>query len=82
MEALACGTPVAAYNTGGVPEMVDAETGIVVPRGDKAALFSAIQTMKDGQTREMSEACRKRALAHFDKERNFNQYIELYRSLC
>ena len=82
MEALACGTPVVAYNTGGVPEMVDAETGIVVPTGDKAALFSAIQMMKDGQTREMSEACRKRALAHFDKERNFNQYIELYRSLC
>lgn len=30
MEAIACGTPVATFDTGGSPEMLDDKTGIVV----------------------------------------------------
>ena len=34
LEALACGTPVITYNTGGSPEAIDEKTGIVVKQGD------------------------------------------------
>ena len=34
IEALACGTPVVTYNTGGSPEAIDKETGIVVEKGN------------------------------------------------
>ena len=34
IEALACGTPVITYNTGGSPEAIDANTGQVIEKGD------------------------------------------------
>lgn len=38
VEALACGRPVVATPVGGIPEVVDAESGILVPAHDAAAL--------------------------------------------
>ncbi|MFI3172958.1 MAG: glycosyltransferase [Eubacteriales bacterium] len=43
IEALACGTPVITYNTGGSPEAVDETCGIVVAQGDIEALSEQIQ---------------------------------------
>ena len=34
LEALACGTPVITYRTGGCPEAIDDKTGIVVEKGN------------------------------------------------
>ena len=34
LEALACGTPVITFRTGGSPESIDDETGIVAEKGD------------------------------------------------
>jgi len=43
LEAQACGTPVIAYNSGGVSEMlVDGETGWLVPESDTDALTAAL----------------------------------------
>ncbi len=43
MEALACGTPVAGFRTGGIPEMVEhGHSGYLAPRGDARALAEAI----------------------------------------
>jgi glycosyltransferase involved in cell wall biosynthesis len=41
LEALAVGTPVAAYATGGVPELLG-DCGLLVPSGDRKALAAAI----------------------------------------
>ena len=79
LEAMACGTPVITYRTGGSPEAVDEKTGIVVEQGDIAALADAIRRMKEHPL--SSEACRKRAEEHFDKDKCFEKYIELYESL-
>jgi glycosyltransferase involved in cell wall biosynthesis len=38
VEALACGRPVVATPVGGIPEVVDAESGILVPARDAQAL--------------------------------------------
>lgn len=79
LEALACGTPVITYKTGGSPEAVDEKTGIVVEQGDVEALADAIRQMKKHTL--SSEACRKRAEEYFDKDKCFEKYIELYEEL-
>lgn len=78
IEALACGTPVVTYNTGGSPEAIDKNTGIVVPKGDKNGLKDAIVTVITNKEKYTSEACRQRAVAHFNKDDRFGDYIELF----
>lgn len=79
IEALACGTPVITYNTGGSPEAIDEKTGVVVPQGDVNALAEAIKRMAINPM--SSDDCRKRAEEHFDKDKCFRQYIALYEEL-
>ena len=76
LEALACGTLVITYRTGGSPEAVDDKTGLVVEHGDINFLAEAISKMKEPPL--SPEACRKRAEEHFDKDKCFEEYIELY----
>lgn len=79
IEALACGTPVITYNTGGSPEAVDENTGVVVSQGDVLALKESIEKMRLHPL--SSDLCRKRAEQYFDKNKCFNKYIQLYESL-
>ena len=79
LEALACGTPVVTYRTGGSPEAIDERTGVVVEQGNLEALAEAIRKMKDRPL--SSEDCRKRAERYFDKDKCFEKYINLYDSL-
>lgn len=78
LEAMACGTPVVTYRTGGSPEAVDENTGLVIDQGDVEALKDAVIELS---SKDMREACRKRAEAIFDKEKCFNTYISLYNKL-
>lgn len=79
IEALSCGTPVITYKTGGSPEAIDANTGVVVEQGDVIAMADAIKQMKLNPL--SSEACRKRAVEYFDKNKCFDKYIDLYEKL-
>lgn len=79
LEALACGTPVITYRTGGSPEAIDEKTGVVVGQGDGKALADAIVRMKEHPL--ASSDCRKRAEEKFDKDKCFERYIELYEKL-
>lgn len=81
LEAMACGTPVITYQTGGSPEAVTEGTGIVIEQGNVEALAEAIKTIvRDGKER-YSRACRQRAERFFDKDQSYQQYMELYYSL-
>ena len=81
MEALACGTPVVTYNTGGSPELIDDTTGVVVPRGDTSALEQAIDKVIEKGKGIYSFNCRKRAEENYNKEERFTDYIDLYKKL-
>lgn len=79
MEALACGTPVITYKTGGSPEIVDKKTGVVVEQGDVGGLKIVIEQMKENPL--SGEECRQRAELYFDKEKRFSDYLNLYENL-
>lgn len=82
IEALACGTPVITYNTGGSPESLNSQTGIVIPRGDRRALTQAIEQICNTWDREaVRTTCRNRAIECFQKEDRFQEYLQLYQSL-
>lgn len=78
LEALACGTPVITYRTGGSPESVSPETGVVVEQGDVAGMADAICVICGKGKEFYTEACRKRAEELFDKDKCFEKYVELY----
>lgn len=79
LEALACGTPVITYRTGGSPEAIDEQTGVVIEQGNVSVLADAIRGIKKAPL--SSVACRKRVETFFDKDKCFEQYIELYNRL-
>lgn len=76
MEALACGTPVVTFNTGGSPEIPDESCGSVVKIGDVEALRREIISACEGK-RFSEEACISRAEG-FDKKKRFEEYVALY----
>lgn len=78
LEAIACGTPVITYRTGGSPEAVDDKTGAVVEQGDIDGLVYAIERLANGDS---EVACRKKAEREFDNSKCFNPYIKLYNKL-
>lgn len=79
IEALACGTPVITYKTGGSPEIIDASTGIIVEQGDVSALANAVMSMRNNPL--SSEACRARAERLYNEKDRFMDYINLYEKL-
>lgn len=79
LEALACGTPVVTFNTGGSPEAIDDTCGVVIKEDDIATLKKEIIRICEKKPYS-SDACRKRA-EKFDQEEKYKEYLELYKSL-
>jgi glycosyltransferase involved in cell wall biosynthesis len=80
-EAMGCEVPVVASDAGGLPEVVEhGVTGLVVPRGDTAALAEAIGSLlaDPARRRRMGVAGRERALRLFDWDRSAEQFERLY----
>ncbi|QUA54041.1 glycosyltransferase [Aristaeella lactis] len=77
LEALACGTPVITFNTGGSPECVDETCGCVVDCNDVDGLEKQIRYICENHpfTHEM---CEQRA-RKFCKENMLSKYLELYK---
>lgn len=83
LEALACGTPVLTYRTGGSPEAIDAETGAVVEQGDYDELLDKVRMFAQTSYKiHHSVACRERAEKCFDMHRQFDEYRKLYEQLA
>jgi glycosyltransferase involved in cell wall biosynthesis len=81
IEALACGTPVVTYKTGGSPESIDNETGLVVEKGDLNGLYFSLMSLLEMGKTYFSDLCRKRAVEYYDKNNKFLEYIDLYKQI-
>lgn len=79
IEALACGTPVITFNTGGSPECIDETCGMVVEKNDIEGLLNNIVAICEEKPFS-EENCILRA-AKFKKESKFQEYIDLYREM-
>jgi glycosyltransferase involved in cell wall biosynthesis len=76
IEAMACGTPVIAYNRGSVPEVIDQGlTGFIVE--DEISAVAAVSRLSDLSR----EAVRKQFEARFTARRMALDYMAAYRSL-
>jgi glycosyltransferase involved in cell wall biosynthesis len=76
IEAMACGTPVVAFNRGSVPEVVDVGvTGFVVE--DELGAIGAIEQLSDLNR----DKVRKRFEERFTARRMAHDYLEVFRSL-
>ena len=81
LEALACGTPVITYKTGGSPESITPETGIVVEKGNFELLCEAVEAIRKNGKNYYSTSCRERAEKFYNKDERFKDYIELYENI-
>jgi glycosyltransferase involved in cell wall biosynthesis len=81
IEALACGTPVITYNTGGSPEAINPETGVVVDKGDVAGIVQAIRNLEAKDQIELSSKCVQRAEKRFDKKHRYLDYLNIFEKL-
>ena len=73
IEAMACGTPVLTYKTGGSSEIVEEYDGFVVEQGNISAVAETIQLlMKKGLKRVLIDKSK------FDNAQVTNNYLKLY----
>jgi glycosyltransferase involved in cell wall biosynthesis len=81
LEAMACGLPVVAFGTGGIPELVrDGVDGCVVEPGSTNALISALTVLLDDGAKRSSAGAeaRSRTEASFGVARMIENYLKLY----
>jgi glycosyltransferase involved in cell wall biosynthesis len=75
-EALACGTPVAAFSRGAIPELLTTATGVLAAANDAAALAIALLSARMLDR----TACRRHAQSHWDIDSMVARYEELLAS--
>jgi len=84
MESLACGKPVVAFNTGGIPEMVDhKKNGYIAQQKNVEDLANGIQWVLEDENRynELSENAREKVMSHYSFEVVGSKYEEIYKSM-
>ena len=77
MEAIACGTPVITFATGGSPEIPDETSGESVPKNDVDTLVERIRAVCETKP-YTKEACLIRA-KEFDHAHFIRESLALYR---
>jgi glycosyltransferase involved in cell wall biosynthesis len=85
LEAMGCGTPVVAFNVGGMPDViVNGRTGRLVPLADTHQMGEAILSLvfDHEQRKAMGQECRKKIREEFNLGVQTKRYVGLYEGLC
>ena len=81
LEAMACGTPVIAFDTCGLPEyVIDGKTGWLCPVADSDALADKIAISLSGGAKKFGTAAVKQIQKRFDARQQTQKWMQLYRS--
>jgi len=82
IEAMACGTPVIAFNRGSVPEIIkDGKTGFICKPNDLNSIVRAVKKiyqMSEIEYKKMRHNCRKHIEKNFTIEKMVDNYEKLY----
>lgn len=85
LEAMACGIPVAGFNTGGISDMIEpGVTGFLADLKNVGQLKNAIEKIINAEPEyynNFSKHCRKKVLQKFTLKKQAEQYSALYQDL-
>lgn len=81
LEALACGTPVITFNTGGSMEVIDELCGKLVKQNDVDNLLIEVEALNKNIKFIREDYCINKAMRLYDKNNKFNEYVNLYRNI-
>ena len=84
VEALLCETPVVAFDSGGLRDVIQHEkTGLLVTPGDRTSLARTLDDLlsRDGHGAQLGKAGRLYALSAFAPESAARRYAEIYRQV-
>lgn len=81
VEAMACGTPVVAYNNTGSAELVTDAVGVLVSDGDAEALLDAVARVLGTDKDTYRDTCIRYVRENFAKSTQVQKYVDVYRQL-
>lgn len=81
IEALACGTPVITFDTGGSSENINDKCGIVVEKNSTNALKKAIEIVYEKRKSSYIDFCIRRSNQLYSKIDRFNDYVSIYKNI-
>lgn len=79
VEALACGTPVLTYDTGGSPEIINNKCGLVVDKHNYVKMAETINKLRQHMPFDGEDCVRQSRI--FSKEKMLDSYMTLYKAL-
>jgi len=84
MESLFSGTPVVAFNIGGIPDMIKHKfNGYLAKKNDSMDLCRGIEYILSNcnKNENIRKNCRNFAIENFNEENIANQYIKIYKNI-
>lgn len=82
LEAQACGTPVVTYDATGSMETVNGKCGFAVETGNYRLLLNKVLVCALEGKAMLSSQCRRWITSQYNMDKNYQEYVNLYSSIC